>query len=153
MVKLCSVRLLFAFANYFDLEIMSFDVKTAFLHAHLPYDVFVKQILGYPEADVSTVLHLLVALYGLKQAAYEWHKLLSSILATLGLSRCEADYAVFVGRWNTLPHPSITLPPSGEPLFLIIPIHVDDGLAVCNSLPLYNWFVTEILKSIEFVSL
>ena len=34
-----------------------------------------------------------------------------------------------------------------------IPIHVDDGLAVCNSMLLYDWFVLEISKSIEFVSL
>lgn len=35
---------------------MSFDVKTAFLHARLPYDIFVKQIPGFPESDTSTVL-------------------------------------------------------------------------------------------------
>ena len=153
VVKLSSVRILLAFANRFDLELMSFDVKTAFLHACLPYNIFVKQIPGYPEPDPSTVLRLLVALYGLKQASYEWYKLLSSLLGALGLLRCEADHAVFVGRWTTPPHPSIPLPPSGEPLFLIIPIHVDDGLAVSNSLPLYRWFVSEISKSIEFVCL
>ena len=64
---------------------MSFDVKTAFLHARLPYDIFVKQIPGFPEANPTTVLCLLVALYGLKQSAYEWYKLLSSTFATLGL--------------------------------------------------------------------
>ena len=36
---------------------------------------------------------------------------------------------------------------------MIIPIHVDDGLAVSNSLPLYKWFVSEITKSIEYVCL
>ena len=97
VVKLTSICLLLAFANHHDLEIMSFDVKTAFLHAHLPYDIFVKQIPGYPEADTSTVLKLLVALYGLKQSSHEWYKLLSSILASLGLFRCEADHAVFIG--------------------------------------------------------
>lgn len=59
-----SVRLLLAFANQFDL--MAFDVKTAFLHACLPYDLYVKQVPGYLEADTSTILHLLVALYGFK---------------------------------------------------------------------------------------
>src|SRR6202522_2721330 len=112
VVKLASVRLLLAFANHFDLEIMSFDVKTAFLHACLPYDIFVKQIPGYLEADTSTVLRLLVALYGLKQSSHEWYKLLSSLLANLGLLRCEADHAVFIGRWTTPPHPTIHLPPS-----------------------------------------
>ena len=132
---------------------MSFDMKTAFLHARLPYDIFVKQILGFPEADINTVLRLLVALYGLKQASYEWHKLLSSTLAALGLLHCEADHAVFVGRWTTPPHISVSLPSSGKPLLLIIPIHVDDGLAISNSLPLYNWFISEISKSIKIVCL
>ena len=153
VVKLSSVRLLLAFANHYDLEIMSFDVKTAFLHARLPYSIFVKQIPGYPETDASTVLRLLVALYGLKQSSHEWYKLLSTLLAKLGLLRCEADHAVFIGRWTSSPHSSVPLDPSGKPLFLIIPIHVDDGLAISNSLPLYNWFVMEITKSIEFISL
>ena len=153
VVKLSSVRILLAYANQHNLEIMSFDVKTAFLHACLPYDIFVKQIPGFPEADVSTVLRLLVALYGLKQSSYEWYKLLSSTLATLGLLRCEADHAVFIGRWESSPHPSVPLPSPGIPLFLIIPIHVDDGLAISNSLPLYNWFIAEVSKTIEIVCL
>ena len=153
VVKLSSVCILLAFANHLDLEIMSFDVKTAFLHARLPYDIFVKQIPGYPEANPLTVLRLLVALYGLKQSSYEWYKLLSFILAKLGLLRCEADHAVFIGRWTTSPHSSVPLPSSGEGLFLIIPVHVDDGLAISNSLPLYKWFVTEISKYIEYVCL
>ena len=146
-----SVRLLLAFANQFDL--MAFDVKTAFLHACLPYDLYVKQVPGYLEADTSTILHLLVALYGFKQSSHEWYKLLSMVLSTLGLVCCEADYAVFMGRWTTPPHNSVSLPPSGGPLFLIIPIHVDDNLTISNSLPLYEWFALEISKSIEFISL
>ena len=102
VVKLTSVRILLAYANQFDLEVMSFNVKTAFLHARLSYDIFVKQIPGYPEADSSTVLRLLVALYGLKQSSHEWYKFLSSLLAKLGLLRCEADHAVFIGRWTPL---------------------------------------------------
>jgi hypothetical protein len=106
---------------------MSFDVKTAFLHARLLYDIFVKQIPGFPESDTSTVLRLLVALYGLKQSSYEWHKLLSLTLAALGLAQCEADHAVFIGRWYTPPHVSIPLPTSGTTLFLIIPVRIHHG--------------------------
>ena len=153
VVKLSSIRILLAFANHFDLEIMSFDVKTAFLHARLPNDIFVKQIPGFPEADPSTVLRLLVALYGLKQSSHEWYKLLSSTLATIGLLRCEADHAVFTGRWSVPPHSSIPPLSSGDPLFLIIPIHVDDGLAITNSPLLYQWFVQEISRTIDFVCL
>src|SRR6202522_4606180 len=153
VVKLSSVCIILAYAKHYDLEIMSFDVKTAFLYARLPYDIYVKQIPGYPEPDATTVLQLLVTLYGLKQSSYEWHKLLSSTLATLGLARCEADHAVFIGRWTIPPHASIPLPLSKDPLLLIIPIHVDDGLVVTNSLPLHNWFVLEISKTIEFICL
>ena len=153
VVKLVSVRILLALANAHDYEIMSFDVKTAFLHAKLTTPIFAKQIPGYPENDAKTVLKLLVALYGLKQSAYEWYSLLSTILYDIGLSRCEADHAVFTGRWSTPPIPSITMPLSGDPLLLIIPIHVDDGLAITNSIPLYNWFVAEISKKIDFVCL
>ena len=153
VVKLTSVRIILAFANAHDYEIMSFDVKTAFLHAKLPYSIYVKQIPGYPEENPRTVLKLLVALYGLKQSAYEWYKLLSSIFHSLGLIRCEADHAVFVGRWTTPPHPSISPLPSNQPLILIIPIHVDDGLAASNSLPLYKWFVEEMSSKIDYVCL
>ena len=34
-----------------------------------------------------------------------------------------------------------------------MPIHVDDGLAICNSLLLYNWFVVEVSKTIDLVCL
>ena len=43
--------------------------------------------------------------------------------------------------------------PSGKPLFAIIPIHVDDGLIVCNSLPLYAWIITELQKSLDIIDM
>ena len=58
VVKLASVHILLAFSNQNYLEIMAFDVKTAFLHAHLPYNIFIKQIPGYPEPETSMVLQL-----------------------------------------------------------------------------------------------
>jgi len=45
------------------------------------------------------------------------------------------------------------MPLNGEPLTLLIPVHVDDGLVVTNLIPLYNWFMTEICKDIEVVNL
>lgn len=81
-----SVHLLLAFTNHHDLEIMSFDVKTAFLHAHLPHDIYAKQIPSFPESNPTLVLRILVTLYGLKQLAYEWYKLLASTFFDLGLS-------------------------------------------------------------------
>ena len=45
------------------------------------------------------------------------------------------------------------MPLNGEPLTLLIPVHVDDGLVATNSIPLYNWFVAELCKDIEAVDL
>jgi Reverse transcriptase (RNA-dependent DNA polymerase) len=141
------------FMNAFHYKIMSFDVKTTFLHAQVPYSIYVKQIPGYPEENPKTVLKLLVALYELKQSAYEWYKLLSKMFSSLGLLCCEANHTIFVEQWQTPPHPSISLPPSGLPLTLIIPIHIDDDLAISNSLSLYKWFVMKMSKKIKFVCL
>jgi len=153
VAKITSIRIALAFAAHYDLEIMSFDVKTAFLHAKLSTSIFCKQIPGFPEADPSVVLQLLVALYGLHQSSYEFYMLLRKLMIRLGMTRCEVDHAVFYGRWSTPPSESIPMPPNGEDLILMVPVHVDDGLAVTNSIPLYTWFIAELSKELEVVDL
>src|SRR5271168_4371427 len=69
------------------------------------------------------------------------------------MHRCDVDHAVFSGTWATPPHPSVPALPSDAPLFVIIPVHVDDGLVICNSLPLYNWIITELQKSLEIIDM
>jgi hypothetical protein len=101
VAKITSIRIALAYAAHNDLEIMSFDVKTAFLHAKLLTVIFCKQIPGYPEADPSTVLRLLVALYGLRQSSYEFYMLLRKLMTRIGMTHCEVDHAVFYGRWST----------------------------------------------------
>jgi len=79
--------------------------------------------------------------------------LLLKIMMHLGLIHCEVDHAVFSGQWTSPPHPSIPMPSNGEPLMLLIPVHIDDGLVATNSIPLYNWFIAELCKDIEAVEL
>lgn len=153
VVKFTSIRIILAFANFHDLEIMSFDVKTAFLHAKLDHTIFVKQIPGFPKDDPRTVLRLLVALYGLRQSTFEFYNFLFKLLTHLGLTRCEVDHSVFIRRWTSPPHPSISMPTNGDSLLLIVPVHVDDGLAVCNSIQLYRWFIAQLLPDLEIVDM
>jgi len=94
VAKMTSIWIMLAYAAHGDLEIMSFDVKTVFLHAKLSV-IFCKQIPGFPEADSHTVLRLLVALYGLRQSSYEFYMLLFKLMVRLGLTRCEVDHAIF----------------------------------------------------------
>src|ERR1700678_4381071 len=58
------------------------------------------------------------------------------------------QYSLAVGRHHLIPQYTY---PLRDPLFLIIPIHVDDGLGISNSLPLYNWFIMEMSKSNEII--
>ena len=152
VAKITSICLVLAYAARYDLEIMSFDIKTAFLHAKLSTTIYCKQIPGFPEADPQTILHLLVALYGLRQSSYEFYMLLLRLMVRLGLTHCEVDHVVFSGRWSSPPDASIPMPSDGSDL-LLIPVHVDDGLAVTNSIPLYTWFITELCKDIEVVDM
>ncbi|GLB40624.1 hypothetical protein LshimejAT787_0804950 [Lyophyllum shimeji] len=133
-----------AYATHHNLELMSFDIKTAFIHAGLSTEIYTKQILGHPLTNSSSVLRLLRALYGLWQSIYEFYMLLWKVLVSLGLTHCKVDHGVFFGRWTSRPHANISMPADGTDLILIIPVHVDDGLAATNSIPLYTWFFTKL---------
>jgi len=104
VVKMTSICMILAYANHRNYELMSFDIKTAFLHAKLTLDIYCKQIPGFPEADSHTVLRLLVALYGLRQSSYKFYMLLLKIMTRLGLVCCEVDHMVFSGQWTSF-HP------------------------------------------------
>ena len=132
---------------------MSFDVKTAFLHTKLSTVIFCKQIPGFLETDSSTVLRLLIALYGLKQSSYKIYMLLHKLMTHLGMTHCEVDHAVFYGSWSSLPADTIPMPSNGDNLILMVPIHVDDGLVITNSIPLYTWFLSKLSKELEVVDL
>ena len=43
------------------------------------------------------------------------------------------------------------MPSNGDDLVIFIPVHVDDGLVVTNSLSLYHWILMEMNKQIEVV--
>ena len=155
VAKMISIRIILAFAAANDLKIMASDVKTAFLHCKLHSEIYCKQIPGHPLDDSKKVLRILVALYGLRQSAYEFYTLLLECFAILGMHHCEVDHAIFSGTWTVPPHPLIPALSSNAPLFVIIPVHVDDGLIVCNSLPLYNWIImeAELQKSLEIIDM
>jgi hypothetical protein len=154
VAKMTSIRIILAFAAVNDLEIMASDVKTAFLHCRLRSDIYCRPIPGQPPLpEPGMVLRILVALYGLRQSAYEFYMLLVRSFQSLGMQRCEVDHAVFYGTWTVPPDSSIPSLPGNVPLFAIIPVHVDDGLIVCNSIPLYLWIISQLQRTIEIIDM
>ena len=149
VAKMTSIQVVLAFAAANDYEVLCYDVKSAFLHALLSHQVYLKQIGGFPESDPSVVYLALRAIYGLRQSSHEFYCLLRKVLEDIGLIRCEVDHALFFGRFTSPPHPSIPMPTSGEDLVIFMPVHVDDGLVATNSLPSYQWVLGEMNKVIE----
>jgi len=153
VAKLASIRLILAWAALKDLEIFQFDCKTAFLHAKLRRDVYSHSFPGWPILKSGRVLKIVAALYGLRQSAYEFYMLFFSLLSGLGMARCDVDHGIFFGEWIEPPDSSISMPNDGSPLTLIVPIHVDDGLGVTNSIELYLWFIRSLSKTLHIIDL
>lgn len=80
-----SFRTLMAIAARFDLELLQYDVVNAFVHAKMPYDVFMRMPHGFEKQD--QVLKLNKALYGLRESPLLWQKLFNAALREAG---CEA---------------------------------------------------------------
>ncbi|KAJ2935889.1 hypothetical protein H1R20_g1205, partial [Candolleomyces eurysporus] len=139
----------------YDHELYVFDIKQAFTHSRVREEIYCRQIPGFPEGDPKLVLRLRVALYGLKQAAFEWYCLFLKVLLSIGMRRSELDHAFFIGVWRESPDPDLVpMPADGSPLRLLVPIHVDDGLASTNSCHLYRWFIRRLKENgIEVVDL
>ena len=153
VAKMTSVRILLAWAAVQDWHIFQFDCKTVFLHAWLCHDVYCRPFSGWPVSHPKKVLRILAALYGLRQSAYEFYMLFFSLLVGLGMSRCECDHGVFFGEWSTPPDPSIPMPSDNSLLILLVPLHVDDGLGITNSEPLYLWFLKSLSHRLHVVDL
>ncbi|KAL1242814.1 Retrovirus-related Pol polyprotein from transposon TNT 1-94 [Trichinella spiralis] len=78
-----------------DLEILQFDVKTAFLHGKIDEIIFMEQPPCFNDGS-GRVCKLQRALYGLKQAPRAWNKRLNDFLLTLNLQRAAADSCLYV---------------------------------------------------------
>jgi hypothetical protein len=51
------------------------------------------------------------------------------------------------------PSSSVAMPANGSDLIMLIPVHVDDGLAATNSPSLWQWLICELNKSFEISDL
>jgi Reverse transcriptase (RNA-dependent DNA polymerase) len=153
VAKMASVHIFLTWATVHDLEIYQFNCKTAFLHAKIHHSNYAQQFPGYTLKNLGKVLHIVVTLYGLHQSTFKFYTLLMSLFLDIGLARYEVDHGVFFGKWTLPLDPSILMPPNGDSLVLYISIHVDDGLAITNLLPLYQWFLSVLKQKLLIVDM
>lgn len=94
VVKFSSVRMLLFIAAAHNLEILQFDVKTAFLHGELNIPIYMEQPSGY-EQDNDEVCLLNKAIYRLKQASMLWNVKLVKFLTSRNFVQSNADPCVY----------------------------------------------------------
>lgn len=114
------LRVLLAMVAERDLELIQFDVKTAFLYGELTEELFmeVPEGLTVDNAEMQ-VCKLNKSLYGLKQASRCWNQKFSSFLRKFNLEESTADQCIFHGHV--------------EGITVYLALYVDDGLIAAES--------------------
>lgn len=118
VMKMDSIRIILSLATYYNLNMVHFDVKTAFLHGELDEELYLMQPEGFDDGT-NQVCRLKKGLYGLKQASKSWNDKLNKFLEDFGLKRIYSDQCVYFMN--------------ADGIIIIIGIYVDDGLLCSNS--------------------
>jgi len=139
VVRLDTVRILLSVAAVEDLDIMHFDVKTAFLHGQLEEDIFMQQPEGFVKGK-GMVCKLKKSLYGLKQASRSWNKTFTDFLLKFDLKPLKKDSCVFVRHGAGTKSGSTAL---------IVALYVDDGLVLCNNLTIIDDVMRHLKSKFE----
>lgn len=110
-----SIRFILSIAAAENMNMIQFDVKTAFLHGYLEETIYMEQPYGFEKDD--HVCHLQKGLYGLKQASRQWNKRIVNFLLQFGFVQTTADACVFT--YNS------------SDTVIYLALYVDDGL-ICG---------------------
>lgn len=92
-----SIRTLLATAAEHDLEMVQFDVKTAFLNGDLQEEIYMDIPEGITPSNENYVCRLLKPLYGLKQSSRQWNMKFDSLLKQFTFVPSSADPCVYRG--------------------------------------------------------
>ena len=101
VVRIDSVRCLFAIAAFFGLHIIHVDAKTAFLNGDSDLELYVVQPEGFEKNGAfSSVLRLNKSLYGLKQAPRIWYLLLCNYILSIGFTCLDSDPSIYYHTYH-----------------------------------------------------
>jgi hypothetical protein len=95
VAKAMALKVLWAFAAQYDLEVEQMDAITAFIQGEVSEEIYVEQPTGFEAGGEPKVCRLKRALYGLKQSARLWQEKLSRVLQSLGYYPISADHCIY----------------------------------------------------------
>ena len=120
VVSVQSMRMFFALAASYDLDIQQMDVSRAFLNSPIDKEIYVLPPIHHGYGN--KVFKLKKAIPGLKQSGMLWHKEIDKTLTETGLAGLKADPCVYT---NTRP--------LDDPDFIAILLTVDDLMIISQS--------------------
>lgn len=133
VVRFDTIRTLISIAASESLEIKQFDVKTAFLHAKVDEEIYMRQPKGFEDGS-NKVCKLQKSIYGLKQASRCWNQRLTSFLKKFHLKPSDADPCLFY---------------SANEERLIVAVYIDDGIVVGKNQKLIDFLLKSLKKEFE----
>lgn len=135
VVRYESVRTVLAVAAKHDMELVQFDVKTAFLNSPLEEEIYMQQPDGYNDGS-GRVCRLRRGLYGLKQAPRNWNDKFKQFVISHGFVQAESDPCVFVKGANTDD-------------WTVLCLYVDDGLIAGKRKKTLDFFISSLMSEFE----
>lgn len=132
VASMTTIRILFAVANQHDMDIVNFDVKTAFLYGDLEETIYLEHPDGYPNPN-NRVCKLIKSLYGLKQAPRQWNAKFDSFLQKFNLRQSNIDKCLYYNDSRSL----------------LLAIYVDDGLAAARDKKLLSDLILYLKSNFE----
>lgn len=133
VVRMDSIRLLFAIVAQFELQFVQFDITTAFLNGFIKEELYLSPPEGL-DVPVGHSCKLLRSLYGLKQSPRCWNERFKSILTSFQMKQSVSDPCVFVST-------------KVEPLYLAL--YVDDGLIIAKSSELIQSLLNHLKQDLK----
>ena len=99
VIRIDSIRQLFAIAAFYSLHMIHADVKTAFINGKSDVELYLEQIPGFiDERHPHKVLRINRSLYGMKQASRIWYLLLCKTITIYGFEQLISDPCIFISR-------------------------------------------------------
>lgn len=127
-----SIRMIFAIANQRNMEIVQFDVKTAFLYGDLNETIYMEHPEGYNDGE-DRICKLNKSLYGLKQAPRQWNVKFDTFLKTFNLEQSKIDRCIYYNTNRTM----------------ILAIYVDDGIVISEDKKLLDKLIDFLKQNFE----
>ena len=136
-----SIKMILALSAELDLELESYDVKTAFLLPPLKEGeiIYMRRPAGLTDAHMPEVVQLLKCIYGLPLASAYFREHSDNVLKSIGFKQTISDPQVYILR--------------RDKEFVIVATHVDDFEVAATSSLFLAEVKSELSKSYELSSI